>query len=393
MSRQNEALGYASALGTFVLIVLIAMLSGAFPLVFGDLSLFVSGDYGQIAANHTTFLLMFPVILAVVALALPCAVLSGILQAVVLGYSGKHALREMLDSMGNGNHFFTFFVIVLIEELLARWLFLGLLTQIPALSGTVAFYTLFFVGNLIWALFHLQNFKDDKDRHMLRVLPQFVGGVFFTYVFVKYGLLATILTHFAFNAVLFAAHKLQRLTVVDLLIMAYAAICAVVSFALMDKPFTDILPWFGENPTFALAGWEFEDYLTFSVFFSSIPMLVFGLLLYDQRESEKADSSTGILDYLFGIPLALGMLYGLFYVLGFIITDVPVRILVLAILFTFAAKGASGSAVSRSFWVALPDLYLTVCIIHALGFWASVWWLGLSLLIMLPVAILRRWHT
>ena len=392
MFRPHQALGYVSSLGTFVFIALIAFLTGAFPLVFSDLSLLVSGDYGQIAANHTTFLMMFPVILAVVALALPCVTVAIIVQDLVHGNSGRHALRDLLDNMGNGNHFFRFFVLVVAEELLARLLFLGLLTKIPALSGTVAFYCLFFVGNLIWALLHLRNFSDARDRHLLRVLPQFVGGIFFTYVFVKYGLLATVLTHFAYNAVLLATHKLQRFTVVDVLIMAYAALCAIVSFALMGKPFTDILPWFGEDPQFALTGWEFEDYLTFSVFFSSIPMLVFGLLLYDQREVGESDSDTNIWHSIIGIPLALGILYGLFYVLGFIITDVPVRILVLAILFTFVTKSASGSSTSRSFWVALPDLYITVCIVHALGFWASAWWLGLCLLVMLPISILRRWH-
>jgi hypothetical protein len=393
VSRPYEPLGYLSALGTFVLILLIAWLTGAFPLVFSDLSLFVGGNYDQIAANHTTFLMMFPVMLAVVALALPCAFIAIFLQAVVHGQSGRHALRDMLDNMGTGNHFFTFFVNVFIEELLARWLFLGLLTQIPVLSGPVAFYVLFFLGNLIWALVHLGNYTDDKDKRVLRVLPQFVGGIFFTYVFVKYGLLATILTHFAYNAVLFAIHKLQRFTVADALILVYAAICAGVSFAMMDKPLADILQWFSENPNFVLPGWEFKDYLTFSVFFGSIPMLLFGLLLYDQRESEESDSSTGLLDYLLGVPLAVGMLYGMFYLLGFIISDVPLRILVLAILFTFLTKSASGSAMSRSFWVSLPDLYITVCIIQALGFWPSVWWLALSSLIMLPVTIFRRLET
>ena len=207
MNESKKLLGSFSALGTFGLLALIAWKAEVFGMVVRELAVFMSGGFREVTSNHTTFLMMFPVILAVIVLELPCTIGAAVLQAKILGKSGKHAFSDLFKETREGNHFFTFFVIVLLEELFARWFFLGLLTKIPFLSGTVAFYALFLIGNGIWALIHLSNFKEEKDRKILRVLPQFVAGAFFTYVFVKYGLLAAILAHFASNAVVFAVHK------------------------------------------------------------------------------------------------------------------------------------------------------------------------------------------
>lgn len=89
---------------------------------------------------------------------------------------------------------------------------------------------------------------------MLRVLPQFLAGIFFTYLYVRFGLLATVLMHFASNAILFALHKSQRVGLVDLSILAYSGFIAVVSYQLMTKPVGDVLVWFNLEPQFSLPG-------------------------------------------------------------------------------------------------------------------------------------------
>ncbi len=388
----KKTLGVFSALGTFGLLALISWKADVFRMVISELTLFISGGFREVASNHTTFLMMFPVILAVVVLELPCTVGAAVLQAKILGKSGKHALSDIFKELGEGNHFFTFFIIVLLEELFARWFFLGLLTKIPFLSGTVTFYTLFLIGNGIWALIHLSNFKEEKDRKLLRVLPQFVAGAFFTYVFVKYGLLAAILAHFASNTIIFAAHKVQRINVIDGLIVGYAVLCAAISYALMEKPLADVLPWFADNPVFRLQGWEFWDYVKVSVFLSASFVIVFGLLLYDRGEAgkKKTDKDIGLIGYIIGIPIVIGLLYGIYALLGLFITNVPYRVLVLAILFTFLQKGASGSAMARTFWSGLPDTYVTMCILQALGFWPALGWVAVETAIHAPRIILNK---
>ena len=394
MEDRKTALGVISSLGTFILIALVAMKFDAFDLVTKEFLLFLSGGVQEIANNHTVFLMMLPVILATVVLELPCTVLAGILSAKILGKSSKHALVEMFKNMGEGNHFFTFFTMVLLEELFARWLFLGLLPKIPFLSGTIAFYILFLVGNGIWSLIHLRNFKEEKDRNVLRVLPQFVAGAFFAYIFVKYGLLAAVLTHFASNAILFAIHKVQRINIIDGLIVGYSVLCAGISYWLMQKPLSDAMVWFNDNPKFALDGWEFWDYVKASIFLTSCLAIIFGGLLYDRGEAsknkKKPEKVYGPVIYILSTVLIIGILYGLYAVLGVFFTSVPYRILVLAIIFSFLQKGASGSAMSRTFWTGLPGIYITMCILQALGFWLAVCYLMVELVISAPGLALAK---
>jgi len=391
-NEDKQVLGLISALSTFGLLALIAWQAGVFGMVVNELITFISGGFREVASNNTTFLMMFQVILAVVVLKLPCTVAAGVLQEKILGESGEHALDDMFEEMKEGNHFFSIFFYTFVEELFARWFFLGLLTKIPFLSGTVAFYALFLIGNGIWALIHLSNYKEEKDRRMFRVLPQFVGGVFLTYVFVKYGLLAAILAHFAFNAILLAMHKVQRINYyIDGLIIGYAALCAAISYALMEKPLADILLWFDDNPVFRLPGWEFWDYVKVSVFLSSSLVIVFGLLLYDRGEAgKKTDEDTRLVDYIIGVPIVIGLLYGVYALLGLFITNVPYRVLVLAILLTFFQTGASGSAVARAFWGGLPNTYVMICILQALGFWPALGWIAVKTAVHIPMIVLNK---
>lgn len=398
--NKKVRLGLFSALGTFGLLAFVAWKAGVFGIVTSELAMLLSGKFREIDNSHTAFLMMFPVILAVVVLKLPCNVGAVILQAKILGKSGKHAPSDFFKEMEEGNHFFTFFVLVLLEELFARWLFLGLLTKIPFLSGTVAFYALFLIGNSIWALIHLSNFKEEKDRKILRVLPQFVGGIFLTYVFVKYGLLAAILTHFASNAVLLATAKFQRINMIDGLIVGHGALCATISYALMEKPLIDILPWFADNPTFRLEGWEFWDYVKVSVFLSGCIVVIFGLLLYDRGGTGKKEASKDIgamsiariAGYaVVGILVIVGLLYGIYALLGLFIASTPHRVFVVAILYcALLHKSTSGSAVARTFWSGLPDAYIMICILQALGFWPALGWIAVETVIQTPSIILNK---
>ena len=393
MAGKKDAIGVFSALGTFGLLALIAWRSCVVGIVVRELIVFISGGFRVVASNHTTFLMMFPTIIAVVVLELPCVAGLSILQAKIFRRrDSKRTLSDLFKIMGGDNHFFSFFMIVLLEELFARWLFLGLLTKISFLSGAVAFYALFLIGNSAWALMHLSNLKEEKDRKVFYVLPQFSAGVFFTYVFVKYGLLAVILAHFASNAVVFAFHKVQRINVVDGLIIGYGALCVASSYALMKKPLADVLPWFANNPVFSLKGWGFWDYVIVSVFLSSCFTVTFSLLLYDRGEAGRKSfgKDAGPIGYIFAIPTAIGALYGIYALLGLFIVSVPYRVLVVAIVFTFLQKGRSGSAVARSFWTGLPDTYVTMCIVQALGFWLALGWVAVNTAIYVPRLILNK---
>jgi hypothetical protein len=247
---------------------------------------------------------------------------------------------------------------------------------------------LFLIGNGIWALIHLSNYNEEKDREILRVLPQFTAGIFFTYVFVKYGLFEVILAHFASNAVLFAMHKVENINIGDVLIVGYYIACASISYALIDKPLIDILPWFADNLVFRLQGWEFWDYVKVSVFLSSFLVLVFDLLMYDR--GKVGQNKLGFTDYIIGIMIVNLLLYGTYALLGLFIINTPYLVLVIAILFTFLQRGASGSAMARTFWSGLPSVYVTICILQALGFWPAIGWVAVRTAIDVPRIILNK---
>lgn len=391
VGTQRETLGAFSAIGTFAVLALFVWSLGMTGGVVNELGLLLSGDVREISGGPMVFLSILAVVLTVVVLELPCTIAGGVLQARILGKSGGHAILEMLDRMGEGNHFFLFFTLVVVEEIFARWFFLGILTKIPFLSGPVAFYALFLIGNGLWALMHLLNFRQKHDRQTLRVLPQFVAGIFFTYVFVKYGLLAAILAHFASNAVLLATHKLQRWSTIDMLITGYSAACAVVSYTLMEKPLADTLIWFNAEPLFQIPGWNFWDYLKVSVFSSGVIGAIAGILLYDRSGAgKKVEGKVLLLGYLIVMPIVIGIIYGGFLLLGFFIASAPERILIIVIALAFLHRGTSGSTVARTFWGSLPSTYLGVCILQALGFWPALAWIAATTLIAAPSTFLNQ---
>ncbi len=383
---------FLSFVGTLILVLIVSIKTGGMDIVLSEFPIFILGGVKEIAVNNTTFLVMFTVILATVSLELLCSIGGGILGNAILGKSNSHFMEEMLGNMKEGNHFFKFFVLVVTEELFARWFFLGVLTQVSFLSGTFAFYLLFLIGNGIWALMHLGNFKDKEDQHVLRILPQFMGGIFFTFIFVKYGLLAAILTHFASNAILFSFHKINRMTTNDIVNIVYVAFCGIISYWLMIKPLSDISQWFIDEPSFIILGWEFWDYIKALVFISSTLTVIFGLLLYDQRKPREEDSSltNKILLSIVGTPIAVILVCGLYYLSGMMIESIPYRIIIIAILFVFLRRDSSGSAMSKTFWTGLPNLYIIICIVGALGFVNSIWFVLVITIIDIPSSFLTK---
>lgn len=392
MHEDKKFLGYVSAIGTFVLLALIAWKSGIFSSVISELIMFMSGDFKEIANTNISFLTMISCVIAVVVLELPCTIAAGVISNMTLGKSVGHAVTDLLNEMKVDNHFFEFFFMVILEELFARWLFLGLLPKISILSGTFAYYALFLIGNGIWALIHLENYHKESDRNIIRVLPQFVSGIFFTYIYVKFGLLATILVHFASNSVLFATHKVQCIGKATYSLLGYNALCAIISYTLIEKPILDILPWFAETSVFHLQGWEFWDYVKISVFLSSFFSIILDLLMYDQINTENNDSDEeiGIITQIILIPLAILLYYFVYTFIGLFITNISYRVLVSAILFTFFHTSASASAVTRTFWYSLPEAYVSLCILQALGFWAALIWVALETLIEVPRILFKK---
>ena len=395
MAEKSEVkIGFVSIwsfLGSLLLIWFCALYFGMLGTVGKDFLSLVSGSVGGIIPGSDSFLEMLPFLLAVLAIEVPVTIFCSITAVAVLGKHGQHAVGEFLNRMKDGHHFKTFFVLVALEEIAARWFFLGFLRQWSLLAGPLAFYCLFLLGNGLWALVHLMNFKEKKDRNILLVLPQFVSGFFFTIIFLKFGLLASILTHFASNAVIFSLTRKQNVNHVDLLIVLYAGVCALVSYWLMGKPLADLAPWFSLAPTFQIEGWSFWDYFKAVMFLESVFVFAFGLLFYDREEvGLQTKTELNFLVFLAAAVIGVPIIFGFYWLMGFLVSNVAYRILTLAVLLCFFIKSNSASGVARTFWTKLSGAYFAICLLQALGFWWALAYTGVEVLVSWPHMLLKK---
>ncbi len=322
-----------------------------------------------------------------------------VMLVLVGKHRGDHSVGDVLVAR-EGQYFKVFFMVTSIEELFARLLFLGGLWQV--FPGTTAFYVLFFLGNGIWSLVHLRNFKNPEDRSVIRVLPQFIGGIFFSYAFVSHGLTGAIMTHFMSNAILFSTAKLQRVNGIDMMIALYSLLCASVSYGLMTKPITDSLQWLSSSGGFVLTGWQPSDYVLFGIFASSVITLVLDVALLDRNgigggfslKIKNCPMALAIVLFvlMFGVVAAVlvASIYVSYWLMSFVSTDIAYRIFIIAVLYCFYQKGTSASGMVRTFFQSVPSIFVTACIFEAIGFWYSVGYMFCALLVGVPNMLLHQ---
>ncbi len=94
-------------------------------------------------------------------------------------------------------------VCVVCEELIFRGLLLGVVWGIPRLHTLSMFWILMVIGNLCWGLLHLPNFEFSAGwQKVPTVLIHWVAGFWYSFAFVKYGLLSAIILHLAYDGML-----------------------------------------------------------------------------------------------------------------------------------------------------------------------------------------------
>ncbi|MBI4142928.1 CPBP family intramembrane metalloprotease [Candidatus Uhrbacteria bacterium] len=394
-------LGIWSAVGTYAAILTIAILVPSSGTTIRSLIAFLSGHGPVFDHGAESFLATIAGIFAILAIKIPANIATGLGAQIVAGESGVHAVQKYFHgALPHGSYLRTFFLVTFLEELFARWFFLGVLTKIPALSGTGAFYALVLIGNGIWAAAHLVNYRDPRDRRLIRVLPQFISGLCYSFLFVRYGLAAAVLAHFASNAVIFATHKRQRFGAVDVCFILLALLSLIIGSALLRHPVSELTIWFTNGEAYAVPGWTLRDYLGLSLMCSGALGFCFDLLCYDRNLPRRSDVRSWALHPIATIvglgimliavlTLTLAITYALYELLGTVIDDVPIRILVIAIFFASAStKSTSLSGAMRAFWISVPGTYLFVYIANALGFWGALGYLGISSLLALPSLVL-----
>ncbi len=392
--RKSHWTGGITLLALCLFVCFLAWRSGMMWQTVNDLLAVWTGSPYDVAEHDAPFTTILGGIVCITVLDMIVSIPTMIL---VMWYLPKPRENPSFD-FGKNYHFLAVIAVVLLEELYARWFFLGLLPQIPFLSGTAAFYVLLLLGNGSWAALHLKNYTHAEDRNFVRVLPQFMGGCVLAGIFVKHGLFAAVMAHLLFNMVFFSVIKKQQPNSIDGCIAATEALMALVAFLMMDKPLADMAAWFQDNPTFALAGWYFWDYIVAVVFISSCASALSELVCFDRNDRDRLDSqedNPGLLTALALIPIAIAaVVVGalLMYALLSVFTDnVHMRILLTAVMLCGLQKQESFSGVARTFWITLPNTFMVICIFHALGWLGSIAHLASLFLIGLPSLLLVQW--
>lgn len=373
-----RAIGIWSFVGLLGLIFGVTFCFGVdYLTILSDFWRFLIGGVHQITTGYSNLLDVFGTIGAITVISVITCLCVGVLISSIKGKAED--VLDFLDK-GEGYHIALVFFIVLLEELFARYLFLGVLTRL--FTGTLAFYILMLVGNSLWALVHVWNYKK-KDQSVLRVLPQFVEGLFLSYIYVRYGLIITVLAHFTYNAVLFAMVKKQGVGLRNLGLVLYYGIGFGIIWWILSLGGTNLaalVPWFAANPALtAIGGFGFWDYvLVFMAVGFGIDFLI-SVLLFDHAITIRAGKSTFLIGILLAPLIMVGLVYLANWLVGLLVSSVIIKALIVTVILILLYKTPSLSGASRSWFSNLPTIFLLVCAVSVLNFWSVM---GLTALLM-----------
>jgi len=371
-----NGLGALSALGLYIVLLVITFFGGApYVNVFNEVIQLVTGNVASISTGGDTMLQTIITIVSVVLITLPFAAIAGNLTSGKTESYDSEAMDKMLDKGP-----MALFSVVALEEIVTRGLFLGLITKV--FTGDIDFYAMFIIGNALWAFVHIYNFKDEEEQSIIRVLPQFIAGIAFTYIFVKYGLFAAIMAHYVYNTILLATRKEKMPNSKTFLVFVYYIVLFVATWFLMSSReigMADLSVWLTENIT-ALSGYNFWDYaIVLFAIHSFIGFLATALLLDSVGNNRKVLDTLNeeggfvfVLSVFILMMIQVGITLFLNWALSFVVSSLIVRSIVITIALALLADSSSGSALAKATFVKLPSSFFTVAAFLALGFWPAV---------------------
>lgn len=383
--------GIITLAGVWCILLGFALWSGGFGRMWTAILGFVSGNLDAVRAINDSLVSLLSIMAASVVIEAPLMVLIlALIRAVAQDPQGDHAVDKLLNS-GTKPYYLIMTATVTAEELVTRGIFLGipLLITSNRLPDWM-FYGLFLVGNAVWAAVHLHNYKLKSDRNPIRILPQFIGGITLTIVFVNYGLLGAIMVHLAFNFLMLSAMRKGIFNKGEILVILWHALVAIISFVVLTQIFgkslLDLGHWFDANVhSFVIPGWQIEHYLAVTLFLASAITILGELLLFDLHPAQIEAAG---LDGFGQAMVILALSFISFFGLQFIGVPFDTRVLIMALVFLVVRKSASGSGMARVFWIGLPVLMLQLYAILALGWNSGVWLIALA---VAAVELPDRW--
>jgi hypothetical protein len=368
---------------TWFLLVCFAWFSGGFSDFFYIAKNFLQGDL-QAARNHDSISNMVPTIIATV------AILFVVIFVLILAHmrgSSQKTEENIFETISPKRQFAVIMTTLTAEELI-RQIFLGWLTKVPGLNGTIAFYTLFLISNCLWTMLH---FRQVEKKSLL--LSQFLGGVFFTIVYLPYGFFGALMAHVICDMLLFSEDRKEVFRMGRLVLVLYhlmtAGVSSYVFFVDYDRSLTDLKCLaLGQYAT--LTDWSFEDYRWAMMLVTSITLLLLEITLYDREMGWfERNWLTGMLRLTLFLSLSFLIIQGLRLIP---LDNMMLNVVIITILAAFWEKTASGTGVARLFWESLILTPLIMISCQALGVKGGAVLIFLFLQYLLPDRVIRSFN-
>ena len=362
---------YWPSLGIFAFLSLISIfwLNPNWKSLFNQLLMFFSGEVYKIPVGYNDLLEVMRTVIPLILLTLSISFSLGLIIRIIKG-KGELAPEFLEEREREGYHALKYISFTCVEELFARWLFLGVLAS--WLVSPIAFYILLFVGNSLWALAHLTKYQPHS-RSLIRVLPQFVSGFLFAFIFVKYGLLITILAHVTWNAITVASWKIQKINWKDFTLAGYYGIGFALAYWLAtarDINWNDLSPWL-KGEFIPLMGFGFWDYLLVILVISLGLNFIVSLACVDRLKEMKLDS-WGKIEILLAPIIFVSLIFLAWWIVGLVVSSPISKALIIVLLLISLVKTPSLSAMSRLWFTGFVPSFICVCIVVALGFWTAL---------------------
>ena len=337
------------------------------PQLWSELLTFISGGIKEIPPGGTMLITMGTLV-GLIVLRIPIAFVIITITKKILG---KPVSKRSLFKYGDAKKYWLAELLMLVafEELLGRWLFIEYLPKTLHIDTTLGLWGLLIGGNVIWTLMHLANFEKEKEKKIGYVITQFIGGFFYAFVFIKFGLIPCILMHFMFNAILFSGLKGQ-ITENYLFVKAFSQLCvAGIAYMVFNQDVRDLLIWFeGQGTPTPLPGWTLLDYVAITIATASLIEGVFTLICYDESTETKTESfGEKMLEAIIGPFLILGMVYIANYIFAGVVSSIYLRMVMVYLIIMSIVKNVSPNHAVKMFWMGLTSGSIAMCCLMALS--------------------------
>lgn len=360
--------------GTFSLLILIAILVAfAFathfsPVQIGnDIITVASGDFTQVkltlGESIVTILQFTLIILA--------------LNLIIIPFIPHGKSISMANIFQNGP--IGIYLTIIAEEGFARWLFITVLGTWIFHVGYTGMIIFALLGNVIWALVHLSNYEDKSERKLIVVLPQFISGLLFAYLYIHFGFVIALFVHLTFDFVLMSADKKDFTLIDNIANLIYWLILAGIAYAIFQYngiALPAITPWL--NNILVAPTTELWPMVALLIFASSASGVLSNFLGLDHHDNLAAKSITNsgllgiILTFTVATAIVIGLIMGMSWILTHFIASQFAIAIIISLILMLGGQPKSGSAMANLWFTDMPLTFLEVFVVLTFSFWPAL---------------------